>query len=158
MWQDACRAFSAPTFKLSRGIRVNFIGERGVDGGGPRREFYRLLIEAICTTSGLLEGSDENKIPLHNCAALKAKTFVLLGVMAGMSMVDGGPGLPVFAAPVFHYIATYSILVGSVEDVPDPMVRHHLSVLGKENVFLLFYSFDHFYWRYYSIPALRSNT
>lgn len=99
---------------------------------GPQREFYRLLVEVVCTTSGLLEGSDRNKLPLHNCAALKARKFVLLGIMTGMSTIDGGPGLPVFAAPVFHYIATDSTLTGSVEDVPDPMVQHHLSVVGVE--------------------------
>ena len=130
MWQDACRAFSASTFNVARGIRVKFIGESGVDGGGPRREFYRLLVEAVCSISGLLEGSDGNKIPLHKCAALKAKKFFLLGVMAGMSMLDGGPGLPVFSASVFHYIATDSILCGSMEDVPDPMVRPYLLVVG----------------------------
>ena len=79
-------------FNVARGIRVKLIGESGVDGGGPRREFYRLLVEAVCSTSGLLEGSDRKKIPLHNCPALKAKKFFLLGVMAGMSMLDGGPG------------------------------------------------------------------
>ena len=140
LWQDANRAFSASVFNVSRGIRVNFIGESGVDGGGPRREFYRLLVEAVCTASGLLEGSDGNKIPLHNCAALRARKFFLLGIMAGMSMIDGGPGLPVFAAPVFHYIATDSILVGSVEDVPDPMVQHHLSVVGDRMSFMQLYS------------------
>ena len=55
-------------------------------------------------------------------------------------MIDGGSGLPVFAAPVFHYIATDSILVGSVEDVPDPMVRHHLSVVGDRMSFMQLYS------------------
>ena len=137
MWQDASRAFSSSTFTCSRGIRVKFIGEMGVDGGGPRREFYRLLVQAICTTSGLLEGSDGNKIPSHNWAALKARKFVLLGLMAGMSMVDGGPGLPVFAASVFHYIATNSIVAGCVEDVPDPVVRQHLSLVSKDNILML---------------------
>ena len=49
---------------MARGIRVKFIGESGVDGGGPRREFYGLLVEAVCSTSGLLEGSDGNTIVL----------------------------------------------------------------------------------------------
>ncbi|XP_068738220.1 G2/M phase-specific E3 ubiquitin-protein ligase-like [Montipora capricornis] len=131
VWQDACRAFSASTFNVARGISVMLIGESGVDRGGPRREFYRLLVEAVCSTSGILEGSDGNKIPLHNCAALKVKKFFLLGVMAGMLMLDGGPGLPVFSASVFHYIATDSILCGSMEDVPDPMVRHYLFVVDR---------------------------
>lgn len=73
----------------------------------------------------------EKKIPSHNWAALKARKFVLLGLMAEMSMVDGGPGLPVFAAPVFHYIATDSIAAGRVEDVPDPVVHHRLSLVSK---------------------------
>ncbi|XP_067036310.1 uncharacterized protein [Acropora muricata] len=51
--------------------------------------------------------------------------------MARMSMLNGGPGLPVFSASVFHYIATDSILCGRMEDVPDPMVRHHLLVLNS---------------------------
>ena len=63
---------------MSRGIRVHFIGETGVDGGGPRREFYRLLVTAACTTAGLLEGSDGRKVPMHNCAAIKAGKFQLL--------------------------------------------------------------------------------
>ncbi|XP_067017844.1 uncharacterized protein [Acropora muricata] len=50
--------------------------------------------------------------------------------MAGMSMLDGGPGHPVFSASVFHYIATDSILC-RMEDVPDPMVRHYLLVLNS---------------------------
>ena len=65
---------------------------------------------------------------------------VVLGVMARMSMIDGGPGLPALAAPVFHYIATNSIVTGSVEDVPDPVVRQHLTVVSKDNLFLLLYS------------------
>lgn len=151
MWHDACQAFSASTFSFSRGIRVKFIGEMGVDGGGPRREFYRLLVEAICSTSGLLEGCEGNKIPLHNVTALKARKFVLLGVMAGMSMLDGGPGLPVFAGPVFHYIATDKILVGSVEDVPDPVVRRHLSVVGKENLYC-YVAYENLRWQYILPP------
>jgi len=90
VWQDACHAFSASTFNVAPGIRVKFIGESGVDGGGPRREFYRLLVEAVCSTSGLLEGSDGNKIPLHNCTALKAKKFFLLGVMVSCQPSNDG--------------------------------------------------------------------
>lgn len=132
MWEDARRAFSSPSFSMSKGIRVNFIGEPAVDGGGPRREFYRLLVEAACTTSGLLEGSEGRKLPMHNCAALRGRKFCLLGIMAGMSMIDGGPGLPVFAAPAFNYIATDNPLGGDLEDIPDSQVRSSLLNVGYE--------------------------
>ena len=55
-------------------------------------------------------------------------------------MIDGALGLPVVAAQVFHYTAANSIVPGSVEDVPDPVVRQYLTVLSKDNVFLLLYS------------------
>lgn len=116
---------------MSRGIRVHFIGESGVDVGGPRREFYRLLVTTACTMAGMLEGSDGRKVPMHNCAAIKTGKFKLLGMMAGMSMVDGGPGLPVFPESVFHYIAKGIPRVGEVEDVPDPVVRKNLSQVGR---------------------------
>lgn len=129
---DASRAFSSTSFSMSKGIRVNFIGEPAVDGGGPRREFYRLLVEAACTASGLLEGSEGRKIPMHHCAALRAKKFKLLGIMAGLSMIDGGPGFPVFAAPVFNYIATDNPQEGELEDIPDPVVCMSLSNVSYE--------------------------
>ena len=50
VWQDASRAFTASTFKVSRGVPVYLVGS-GVDGGDPRREFYRSLVEVMCTTS-----------------------------------------------------------------------------------------------------------
>lgn len=135
MWYDVCRVFFVFTFSFSRGIRVKFIGEMGVDGGGLRREFYRFFVEVICLILGLFEGCEGNKISLYNVIVLKVRKFVFLGVMVGMSMFDGGLGLFVFVGLVFYYIVIDKILVGSVEDVLDFVVRYYFLVVGKENLY-----------------------
>ena len=48
-----------PTFDVSRIIRIRFIGEAGVDDGGPKREFFRLFYEATGQSSGMFQGWPE---------------------------------------------------------------------------------------------------
>lgn len=40
---DSLRAFSKPTFNLSKMLKITFMGESAVDDGGPRREYFQLL-------------------------------------------------------------------------------------------------------------------
>ena len=47
-YEDAFRAFSKPSFNVSKMFKVSFIGEPAtVDDGGPQREFFSLLIHGI---------------------------------------------------------------------------------------------------------------
>ena len=46
IWDDALRAVKR-TFDEKKHIRITFIGESAVDGGGLRREFFMLLMNAI---------------------------------------------------------------------------------------------------------------
>ena len=61
-------------FALHRGIderkhiRVRFVGEPTVDEGGPRREFFMLLMNAIANSSSLLQGSLNRSVEAqHQC-------------------------------------------------------------------------------------------
>ena len=40
IWEDYVNCRKKPWFKTDAWLRVNFIGEEAVDGGGPRREFF----------------------------------------------------------------------------------------------------------------------
>ena len=42
-------------FKEQKHLRVRFVGEPAVDEGGPRREFFMLLMNAIANSSMLLQ-------------------------------------------------------------------------------------------------------
>ena len=43
-------------FDEKKHLKVTFIGEPAVDGGGPRREFFMLLLGSIASNSTLLDG------------------------------------------------------------------------------------------------------
>ena len=47
---------------------MSFLGERGVDGGGPRREFFMLLMGCI---GSILDGPPERRVLRHNTTAFE---------------------------------------------------------------------------------------
>ena len=47
IWSDALRSLSKASFNPLVPIRVTFIGEAGIDEGGPGREFFSLALSKI---------------------------------------------------------------------------------------------------------------
>ena len=54
-----------------------FVGEPGIDEGGPKREFFMLLLNAISNNSSLLEGSPTRRVLRHNTSAFQVLLSVL---------------------------------------------------------------------------------
>lgn len=52
-------------------IRVAFLGESAVDTGGPRREFFMLLMGAIANNGSILDGPPNRRLLRHNVLALQ---------------------------------------------------------------------------------------
>ena len=71
LYSDAFKAFSQPSFNVSKMLKVTLIGEGAVDDGGPRREFFSILMRDTFAKSGLFCGSPfcgspENVLPIHS--------------------------------------------------------------------------------------------
>lgn len=49
--------------------QIDFLGEEGVDGGGPRREFWRLV--ALSAEETMFCGTRSHKFPIHSSQALQ---------------------------------------------------------------------------------------
>ena len=47
IYSSTVRAINRPSFNFFKTVRVNFSGEDAIDGGGPRREFFRLLMKSL---------------------------------------------------------------------------------------------------------------
>ena len=80
------RAVSRPSFTFFRRLLVNFSGEDAVDGGGPKREFFRLLMRSV-KEIGL-----ERHWFSHDISLLKDNKYALAGKLIAWSMLQGGPG------------------------------------------------------------------
>ena len=122
---------------------MEFLGEAGEDGGGPKREFWCLLARDI---KSLCDGDGYRCVPHHEAVGLqvgttiltvwfdvcflflKVKEILLHWALMAMALTQGGSGFPLMAPPVYHYLCgtdMASILVAE-EDVPNFEVRHLL--------------------------------
>ena len=69
--EDALAAIQSG-FDEKKHIRVRFLGEPAMDEGGPRREFFMLLMGAIANSSSLLDGPPDRRVLRHNISAFQA--------------------------------------------------------------------------------------
>ena len=91
IWEDSVRTIRR-TFDERKHFRVTFLGESAIDGGGPRREFFMLLINNIRENNSLLNSSPTSRVLRHNTAALQEELYLCMGKMMALSVVHGGPG------------------------------------------------------------------
>ncbi|XP_034002246.1 G2/M phase-specific E3 ubiquitin-protein ligase-like isoform X3 [Trematomus bernacchii] len=95
------------------------IDEEAVDLGGPRREFLRLLMEALAR-SPMFEGRDSKlNLALHS-AALREDRYFIAGQAIAVSLVHGGPP-PGFLAPTLYscLVGGHSSIKPDLEDIVD---------------------------------------
>ena len=61
-------------FHIHDNVQIEFLGEAGEDGGGPRREFWTLLAKDIQAT--LFEGNAPHCILRHDSVALQVNSYI----------------------------------------------------------------------------------
>ena len=105
IWKDSLCLFARPSFDPQKQIRVSFAGEEAVDVGGPRREYWCLLMKSIANASTLFDGPEECKVIAHNFTAQQQRHFYFAGVMISCCVVQGGPGFPFLAPSIYSYIS-----------------------------------------------------
>ena len=117
IFDDAISAIGKPTFHLKRNLKVRFLGEPAVDEGGPRREFFRLLYNAMGQSSAMFQMLPNGRgITLnHNIPSLAAGRYATCGTIPALGLLYGTE------APNCFSNATADFLVyGSVND-PSPI-------------------------------------
>lgn len=132
---DTIRAFSKPTFNVSKLLKVVFVGEPSVDEGGPRREFFQLIMKESFMASGLFVGWPQNIIPVHNVEALADNKYYVIGKLITTSLVQGGQPPVCFSAAVAEFLVYDEITSNPcLEDISDYDVREKLK---KVNTLIL---------------------
>ncbi|KAI4800069.1 hypothetical protein KUCAC02_016606 [Chaenocephalus aceratus] len=107
--------------------------EEGIDLGGPRREYLRLLMETIAR-SPMFEGKESCKSLALDSTALREDRYYLAGRAIAVSLVHGGPPPNVLSATTFSLLVKGSANP-ALEDIADPellqKVRKTLGVLDE---------------------------
>ena len=112
---------------MKRSLSVLPLLESAVDGGGPRREFFVLLMNAIRKNNSLLDGPLTTRVLRHNTTALQNELYLCMGKMIALSIVHGGPGPSFFAECVVDYIFNgLGSVSARIVDIPDASIKERI--------------------------------
>ena len=62
-------------FVETKRISIHFLGESAIDEGGPRREFFMLLMGSIANNSSILTGPPGHRVLRHNTSAFQVLVY-----------------------------------------------------------------------------------
>ena len=88
IYKSTLTAIQRKSFSFFKPLTVTFTGEEAVDTGGPKREFFRLLMNSI-KNSAILQGSWFS----HDLESLSSERYKLAGQLVAWSVLHGGPGI-----------------------------------------------------------------
>uniref|UniRef100_UPI003AAF346D G2/M phase-specific E3 ubiquitin-protein ligase-like n=1 Tax=Centroberyx gerrardi TaxID=166262 RepID=UPI003AAF346D len=122
VWEGAMRGFQRVSYDPNLMICVKFSddmgrNEEGVDLGGPRREFLRLLMETIAR-SPMFEGKENSKNLALDSTALREDRYYTAGRAIAVSLVHGGPP-PNFLSPTVFSLLVDGSANPVLEDIAD---------------------------------------
>ena len=106
IFADSVSLFKQRNFDFKKPLKVTFEGEPAIDGGGPRREFFTIVLRQLLSPSTnprLFEGRNNQFLPMHNTDALRANLYKVAGRIVATSITQGGPAFPVFPKAVYAY-------------------------------------------------------
>ena len=106
IFADSVSLFKQRNFDFKKPLKVTFEGEPAIDGGGPRREFFTIVLHELLSPSAtprLFEGRNNKFLPMHNTDAIRANLYKVAGRIVATSIIQGGPGFPFFPKAVYAY-------------------------------------------------------
>ncbi|CAJ0914000.1 17310_t:CDS:2, partial [Entrophospora sp. SA101] len=88
--QDSLNQISENVIDLKKSLRIVFIGEDGVDGGGLRKEWFLLLIRRLFDPQyGMFTWDEDSKYCWFNPASFEnSDQYYLVGVIVGLAIYN----------------------------------------------------------------------
>ena len=122
--EDALSYYKRPDFDPKYPIRVQYKGQPAADTGGVMKQFFTDLLSKLA--EHFFSGT-ERKVPLYNTDILVSGLLKMTGKIIVHSILQGGPGFPVFSTAVFTYLATGSVDEAmqhlSIDECASPLYR-----------------------------------
>ena len=111
--RDALSFYKSSAFDVGRPVEVELLGSEALDLGGPRRQFFNIVIEGLAKNEvlRLFQGDldDGHLLPAINHDAIICGHFKMAGRMILHSILNEGPAFPLFPAPIYHYMVNGTI-------------------------------------------------
>ena len=125
---DTFEQFNNKSFDCSLLLKIFFVGESAEDIGGPKREFFRLLIQQMFQLEEMFAGWPSNVTMRHNIEATAANRFFLAGKILSTVLIQGGQAPLCFSEAVADYIVYDKVCsLPVIEEVSDAFARDCLT-------------------------------
>ena len=98
--EDAMVYYKAEDFDPTKRLTIVYSGQSPADTEGVVRQFYTLLLCAV--PKQFFQGLD--RTPIYSSDVVAAGVMKLVGVMVVYSILQGGPGFPIFSPAVYNYL------------------------------------------------------
>ena len=105
---DAITYYKDSNFNPAKKLRIVYTNQPAADTGGVVRQFYTQLLAAI--TDSFFQGQ-EYRSPIYNSDTVASGLMKLVGTIIVHSILQGGPGVPIFSPGIYYYLAK-----GNVEE------------------------------------------
>ena len=102
-WEDT-KKYMKKGKCITAPVQVKFVGEMGIDTGGPRRAYFTVATRGALDDGSLFGGPKTNKVPVHNGNSVLNRGFFYAGQLFAMSIMQGGMGPSSFAPWVYEYL------------------------------------------------------
>lgn len=112
-------------------LNVSFVGEQGLDSGGPRRNLMELTVRGLINWGGLWCGKEGHLIPAPDFLTLQNRSHCMAGRIVGTVLVQSSLQLNIFAESLINTIA--GINQWFVEDVADETVQSKLKGISRRH-------------------------
>lgn len=103
IFNDALAYYKDSKFDARKKLRVLYKGQPAADTGGVTRQFYNQVLQEI---SQQFFYGDTFKTTIYNFNIAVSGIMKLVGTIITHSILQGGPGFPVFSPSVYHYLTT----------------------------------------------------
>lgn len=110
---DAITYYKDPDFNPSKRLRIVYTGQPADDTDGVVRHSYTKLFTVITDT--FFQG-EEYRSPIYNGATAASGLIKFVGTIIVHSILQGGPGFPVFSPGIYYYLAK-----GNVEEAMESL-------------------------------------
>ena len=128
-----------PSFNASIGLVVKFISEDAIDAGGPTREYFRLLWQAVCKDSSIFVGPDDSRGLSHNTLALTNRIYFTVGRCISMALMYGGSAPHFFCDAMASYVLDEPLNGSHVRDIAEVDVQEKIRNVRIYVVWLKYY-------------------
>ncbi|KAF4109731.1 uncharacterized protein LOC131545879 [Onychostoma macrolepis] len=131
--QRAKDSVSNSNFPWTKIPLVTFVGEEALDCGGPRREFFRILMMEVQSSLGIFEGQPGHLFFTYDQMALEEHKYELAGKLIAWSVAHGGPGLKSLDPCLYQLMCTqeFQLVDFNWHLIPDADIQDKLQKISS---------------------------